>query len=338
MPANPFEFLLDMPEREGRMWLSRYLLGEATDPSLDVPFDVGRLEFLLGEVARIPEKTLPARVAELAGGLLAEAVMATPLRDTDPRLLRALFILVEALPVSDMIVEFLTKLAISGPLLPWPDRDRPDFHLLTLRALVLHQRPSGRRDDRLVEFWKHEAQDPRYASVAIQGLLRVSPVHAIDALPDFVERALGATPPIPLANLLFALTVALNHKEILWRRVASLAFREPKAFGAIRDGLRKIRLPDTNPRAWDVLEGSPRTAPRSVVRDRFGSAFVPAVDPSRIFTERQRPIGTSTHPRREQRHSLDGPWPPDDADATSAPQTRDREVLRHGRRFHQAIS
>jgi len=273
MPSNPFESVLEMPEAEGRLWLASYLLGKAVDPPLPVPFDLGRLEFLLGHVARLPDRALPAHIGELAGGLLAEAVMAAPLRKTEPRLLQALFIIVEALPASEAIVRFLTRLAVAGPLLPWPEAEGPDFHLLTLRALVLHQ-PRGHRDERLVELWRDEIRDLRYASIAIQGLLRLSPTDAIDELPDFVERALAATPPIRLGNLAFALAVALV-TDIHWDRLAGLAFRHPRAFAAIREGLRKTRLPHINPRAWDILQGSSDIADGHGVYGGFGSVGSP---------------------------------------------------------------
>jgi hypothetical protein len=253
MPANPFGFLLELPEAEGKEWLRRYLRGDAIEPPVRVPFDLQPLEFLLGQVNPLPEEALPLRVGTLAGTLLAEAIIRGAHRGGDRREIEALFTLVESLPVSDAVAEFLNDLAVTGRLLSGPGECGIDFHLLALRGLILHQRPVHGEVSRLIQFWKNEMHDLRYAAVAIQGLLRVSVTAAIEVLPDFVRRARVARPPVPLANTLFAVSVELGTDRALWEQLVR-AFRGwPDELEVVRETFGKARLPESNPAAWEVL-------------------------------------------------------------------------------------
>lgn len=261
MGTSPFEFLLDLPEADGRQWLARYLMGETTAPPVQVPFDLQRLEFLLGEVNPLPNETLPRRVGDLAGGLLAEAIIRGAHRTGEVRFLKALFTLLESLPASQKIEEFLNDLVVSGRLLGWPAGDGADFHLLTLRALVLHWRPVTGQVERLIELWKREARDLRYAPIAIQGLLRVSVAAAIDALPDFVDRALAARPTLPVANTLFAVSVELGDDKFMWEQFVRVFDGHPRAFETVKDTFSRTGLAQSNPVAWQVLQ-TPTDPPR----------------------------------------------------------------------------
>lgn len=259
MSPNPFSFLLDLPDTDARYWLSRYILDESTTPTIQVPFDLQRLEFLLGEVNPLPDPTLPLRIGDLAGGLLAETLLRGGQRTHGTRFLTALFTLLESLPVSEPIEEFLNDLVISGRLLDRPAGSVPDFHLLALRVLVLHQRPVSNDTGRLVDLWRREARQLRYASIAIQGMLRASPAAAVDALPDFIERALAERPPLPLANLLFAFSVELDSDKRMWKRLVSAFAYHPEAFEAVRQTLRKTSIPRSQPVAWEVLQAVGRS-------------------------------------------------------------------------------
>ena len=253
--ANPFQFLRDLSDDEARRWLRRYLMEPVTDPPpVHVPFDIGHLEFLLAEITPVTDRSLPLRVGELAGTLLAEA-LAAGFATCDPRFLRALFALVESLPLPEDIVAFLHRLAVTGQLLSWPGDD--DFHLVVLRTLVLHQPSSPDPVARWIDFWKREADDLRYASISIQGLLRIAPLDALEVLPDFINRASRATARIPLANLLFAVSVALADDQTLWRHLARLLHAHPGAFAAVKEGFQRIHLPRTHPTAWRIVEDTP---------------------------------------------------------------------------------
>ncbi len=257
MQPTPFRFLLETSESQGQEWLTRYLMNETPNPRVPVPSDIGRLEFLLGEVNPIPELALPLRVGDLAGALLAKAVMAEDRQLRKPDFLKALFTLVESLPVSENVVEFLNMLAISGRLVSWPPADTPDFHLLTLRSLVSHQRPVADDVNRLIDFWKREAQDLRYASISIQGLLRVAPRHAVQIIPDFVDRVLNTPGPMPFANLLFAVSIELGADLQIWQHLVRVLRGDPRVFGATKEGFSRIQLARNNPEAWKLFEMTP---------------------------------------------------------------------------------
>lgn len=284
MSANPFSFLIDLPDTEARQWLARYLRDEGIVPTIEVPFDLQRLDFLLGEVNPLPTATLPIRIGDLAGGLLAEAILRAGNRAADARFLMALFALLESLPVSESVGEFLNDLVISGRLLAWPIGDDADFHLLALRVLVLHQRPVADNKDRLIDLWKRETRDLRYASIAIQGMLRAAPGAAIAALPDFVERALAARPPLPITNLLFAFSVELGDDQRMWERLIAGFVHHPKAFEAVKQTLKGTRIARPQTAAWEVLHPAARrsrkrqdTAPVMFIGDGL---FPPSVEQS----------------------------------------------------------
>jgi hypothetical protein len=254
MQVGPFDFLLSLPESQARQWLIRYLLGERTDPAVDVPFDYGRLEFLLNEVSPIPDMALPLRIGDLAGSVLREVVATRSLHSVRPSLVKALFTLVESLPVSETVVTLLSDLAATGAVRDWSVGDGTDFHLLTLRALVLHQRAASGRIDRLIDFWKRQATDLPYASIAIQGLLRIAPREAFGVVPDFVERASNERPRLPLANLLFAVAAELGGDLTLWRLLAARLLQKPTVFEIVKEGFSKIQLARSNPDAWRLLD------------------------------------------------------------------------------------
>lgn len=211
-------------------------------PAVNVPSDLQPLEFLLSEVHPSVGGPLPRRLGDLAGGLLAEAITRGDHRNGQPGFLRALFTLVESLPVSENVEEFLNDLAATGRLLDWPTHGDLDFHLFTLRALVHHQRSAQGQSERLINLWKRELQDLRYAPIALQGLLRLSAPTAIDALPAFVERSMAATPPRSLVNTLYALSLELGSTEVLWQRLIRVFDRHPVALQAPSAALSKTRL------------------------------------------------------------------------------------------------
>ena len=254
MPVSPFDFLRSLPESQARQWLIRYLLGERTDPAVNVPFDYGRLEFLLNEISPIPDIALPLRVGDLAGGVLREIIATRSLRSPRPDLVKALFTLVESLPVSEPVVALLGDLAATGAVRDWSVGDDTDFHLLTLRALVLHQRQASGYVVRLIDFWKRQAAELRYASIAIQGLLRIAPRDAFGVLANFVERASDERPPLPLANLLFAVAAELGSDLTLWQRLAARLLQKPAVFEIVKERFNKIQLVRSNPDAWHLLD------------------------------------------------------------------------------------
>ncbi len=264
MPENPFGFLLDFPLDQAKAWLSRYLRGEAVDPAVRVPFDMTPPIFLIGQVNPMPEPALPLRIGTLAGTLLAEAIAAGAYRGTAPEEVATLFTLVESLPVSPEVAEFLNDLAVAGRLLDRSGSAETDLHLLALRAMVHHQRPPQGEIGRLVAFWRMELADPRYAPVAMQGLLRISVTEGLQALPEFVRRLLASRPAIPLANTLFVVSEALGAERSLWRDLVAAFEGWEAEFAAVKDGFGRSRLPKSNAIAWQVLQAKPAEAPGAV--------------------------------------------------------------------------
>ena len=265
MTENPFGFLLGLSDTQGKEWLRRFLKGEATDPAVRVPFDLQPLEFLLGRVNPLPDPVLPLRVGTLAGTLLAEAVAGGAQRTEDPTEIEALFALVESLPVSQDVADFLNDLAVTGRLVTNQAGPRPDLHLLTLRALVLHQRPVQGEIEGLLDFWKRKLKDPKYAPIAMQGLLRISVADAINSLPEFVRRARRAIPPIPLANTLFAVSVELGTDRSLWEHLVRVFEGQPDDFKVVKETLGRTRFPESNPVAWEALQTRPRQPAEPIV-------------------------------------------------------------------------
>lgn len=253
MTENPFGFLLGLSDTQGKEWLRRFLKGEAPDPAVRVPFDLQPLEFLLGRVNPLPDPVLPLRVGTLAGTLLAEAVARGAQRTEDPTEIEALFTLVESLPVSQDVADFLNDLAVTGRLVTNQAGPRPDLHLLTLRALVLHQRPVQGEIEGLLDFWKRKLKDTKYAPIAMQGLLRISVSTAISSLPEFVRLARTANPPIPLANTLFAVSVELGADPLLWDDLVRAFAGWEDELDVVRETFGKTRLPESNPPAWEAL-------------------------------------------------------------------------------------
>lgn len=276
MTENPFRFLLGLTETQGKAWLRRYLKGENTDPSVRIPFDLQPLEFLLGRISPLPDPVFPLRIGTLAGELLAEAIIRGPHRAGDPREVEVLFTLVESLPVSREIAEFLNDLAVTGRLLTSRGETGRDLHFLTLRALVLHQRPLQGEIEGLLEFWKRKLKDPRYAPIAIQGLLRISVPSALECLPEFVSRARASIPPIPLANTLFAVSMELGADQSLWADLVRAFEGDRDGFEVLRETFRQTRLPELNPDAWAALHTAPRQPP---VLTPFASRYLPQNDP-----------------------------------------------------------
>jgi hypothetical protein len=253
MVNNQFDVLTTLPDVQAAAWLSDYLRSRPVAPPVRVPFDLEPVEFLLSQVHSLSNSELPRRVGTLAGKLVAEAIAQGKHRPGDTaeqEALRTLFTLIEALPVSDDVAEFLYDLAVSGRLL---DGGELDLHLLTLRALVLHQRPRPGEIERAVEFWRHEADDIRYAAIAIQGLLRIAAPGAIELLPEFVRRARAAQPPLPLTNTLFVVESELGSSKDLWQALRSAFDAQPSQLTLVRDEFARLRLRERNPVAWEIL-------------------------------------------------------------------------------------
>jgi hypothetical protein len=141
-------------------------------------------------------------------------------------------------------------LAATGAAHDWSFGDGTDFHLLTLRALALHQRSTDRPIEPLIDFWKRQATDLRYTSIAIQALLRIAPHEAFSLIPGFVERASKAHPRIPLVNLLFAIAVGLQGNLTLWRSLAARLIQTPGIFDLVKEGFGRIQLAQSNHAAW----------------------------------------------------------------------------------------
>jgi hypothetical protein len=285
MAENPFGFLLELSEDQGKEWLRRFLRGEGTSPPVRVPFDLQPLEFLLGRINPLPDSALPLRVGTLAASLLAEAITRGAHRAEEPEQVEAFFTLVESLPVPETTVEFLIALAATGRLLSGPPATGPDLHLLTLRALVLHQRALPGEVKKLIRFWEEELDDLRYAAVAIQGLLRVSVAAGIRALPEFVRRARGAKPPIPLVNTLFVVSEELTANQSFWADLVRAFDGESDEFQSVTDTFAQMRLPETNPDAWAVLQTPIRHA---TVRVDFSPQYARPEDASKINSACQR--------------------------------------------------
>jgi len=275
VPRNPFGFLLDIPDSSGISWLRSYLRGESTDPKVAVPTDVDSLSYLLGRVHPLGDAPLPRKVGTLAATLLSEAVglgLHRSGRREDSAFVSDLFTLVEALPLSEAAVATINDLATAGRLLGGDD---PDFHLLALRALVLHQRPEPGEIRGYVEFWRRQAEHLRHAPTAIQGLLRISAPAAIDILPDFVTRARAARPPVPLINTLFVVAAELGCALELWRKLRRAFYDRPGDLAAVREALRGLRVDERQPEVWAILEapdserGSPSTDPEFTWAMRF---------------------------------------------------------------------
>jgi hypothetical protein len=251
--ADALSFLLDAPDADAMRWLHSFLEEGTVQPRITVPPDVEPVEYLLGHVHSLGGGELPRRLGTLAAKLLAEAIAQGTYRTTEPRetkTIAALFTLVEALPLSADAVEFLQDLALSGRLL----KDAGlDLHLLTLRALVLHQRPRPGQIDRLIDFWRREAEDVRYAAIAIQGLLRISTPAALEMVADFVGRARTAEPQLPITNTLFVLSSELGPARELWEDFRRALGGRPDDLEAVRQVFRQTRLHQTNPVAWDAL-------------------------------------------------------------------------------------
>lgn len=253
MAENVFGFLLELDEDKAKDWLRRYVCGEQVEPAVRVPFDMTPVAFLLGEVGSMIDLPLPLRIGTLAGSLLAEQIRDGAHRRAGAEEMEALFALVESLPVSNEIVEFLHDLAVAGRLLPPSEGGGTDLHLLALRTLVFHQRPRPGQIDRMVAFWTRELEDPRYAPIAIQGLLELSVREAIQALPAFVRLARASRPPIPLANTLFVVSEALGTDNALWRELVRVFEGAVDEFEIVRETFGRSRLPESNPAAWRVL-------------------------------------------------------------------------------------
>jgi hypothetical protein len=292
MPANPFGFLLDLTEDQGREWLKRYLRGETPDPPAPVPFDLEPVEFLLGEISPLLDPALPLRIGTLAGTLLAEAIVGGAHRAGDIREMESLFALVESLPVSEEITEFLNDLAVTGRLLRGRKEIGADLYLLALRALALHQRPVQGEIVGLVDFWKRKLDDPPYAAIAMQGLLGISVTAAINALPEFVRLARTADPPIPLANTLFAISEDLGADQLLWTKLVRAFEGRGDGLEVVRETFRRARLSDSNPEAWAALQTAP---PRSILPTPFVSRYS-LPDDAAIESARERLNGALLEP------------------------------------------
>ena len=264
MPFQPFEFLLDLPEPEGQRWLARYLQGEVTTPAIRVPHDLQPLVFLLHQITPLSDPALPRRVGSLAGALLAERLVRGAYRTGDIDFIKALFTLLESLPLPDDVEEFLNDLAAGGRLIGRPLTDGTDLHLLTLRCLVWHQRPRDDDSARAIDLWRREARDVRYAPIAIQGLLRLSVPAAIEAFAILAARAPTARPQLLLANVLFVVSAALGGNRQMWESLVSALARCPGALETVREAFAKTGLPRSNPVAWQALHISSQFTSHSI--------------------------------------------------------------------------
>lgn len=271
-----------MSDADGEEWLRGYLSGDRR-PSVPVPADMRPVEFLLASLDDAPNRALPERVGTLAGGLLATAVLEDVVRGRDGTLLRDVFSLVESLPVSDQTVEFLHRLATMGSMLARGQASDTDFHLLTLRALVTHQRPWPGEIERLLDVWRRELADLRYAGVAMQGLARVSAPAAIAALPGFIARALGEHPPVPLADTIFAFSQELGESRALWEDVVRRLREVSGALEAVQDGFTRSGLHRSHPIAWEVLRSASTGAPSTP----FATRYTASDDPGMIEASRR---------------------------------------------------
>lgn len=286
MSENGFGFLLELDEDKAKGWLRHYLRGEQVEPVVRVPFDMTPIAFLLGEVSSMTDPTLPLCVGTLAGSLLAEQIRNGAHRRADAEGMETLFALVESLPVSNEIIEFLHDLAVTGRLLPPSSGGGTDLHLLALRALVFHQRPHPGQIDRMVAFWKQELEEPRYAPIAMQGLLELSVREAIRALPAFVRLAHASKPPIPLANTLFLVSEALGTDNALWEKLVRVFAGSEAELGVVREVFGRSRLPESNPEAWKILQEADGEVSGSVA---FTPRYVRADDPSVKHAKRGLP-------------------------------------------------
>jgi hypothetical protein len=259
MPGRSFLFVKSLSDADCEAWLVSFLRGAITEPRVEVPSDLEPIEFLLGQLSASEDSDLSLKVGTVAGKTLARMVRQDRLSE-DVRLAEWLFKIVEALPVSQQVSEFLLGLALTDRLIPVATGGR-DFHLLCLRALALHQLPETGKVRGLIEFWREQAADSRYAPIAIQGLLRLSAVGALDILPDAIASAIRATPPRPLINTLFSVARSLGTDQTLWRALISKFDPAGEEFAAARRTFRDLGLPRLLPEVWALFEQGPILAP-----------------------------------------------------------------------------
>lgn len=251
--ANPFAILVAWDEERARIWLRQYLRNEpAADHAILPPPDLDRAGYLEVSLRHLEDAALPRMVAGHVAWLLAEAIAEGRYRSDEREREYAVRLLgiLSALPHPEASGELLGRLAASG-VLRGVGHHGDDLHALVLRALVLNQVIAGADAERQLAFWRREMDDGRYALVAFQGLLRVSPLAAVGALPRAMRAASMTGQSV--VNILFDLAEEIGSDEALWRVVHATLRREGDLLDTARAVFHDIGLRKTNSGAWALL-------------------------------------------------------------------------------------